>query len=437
MSKRLHNIFWFRRDFRLKDNHGLYESLKAGNVIPIFIFDKNILDRLESKSDRRVHFIYNQIIKLKRQIVKHGSDLKIFYGSPADVFKELLDSFKVEGVFANRDYEPYAKERDTEVENILKSQDVKFHTFKDHVIFEKKEVVKDDGDPYVVYTPYSKVWKEKLKETGISDFNSESELDAFAEIKSEDPLSLREIGFEESDGNWPDSEVEDELFRKYGDRRNFPAKEGTSRLGVHLRFGTISIRSLFKRVQKLSETYVNELIWREFYQMILWNFPKVVDHEFRDKYAGIPWRNNEAEFDAWCKGETGYPIVDAGMRELNETGYMHNRVRMIVASFLTKHLLIDWRWGETYFAQKLLDYELASNNGGWQWAAGCGTDAAPYFRVFNPELQKEKFDKQEEYIKMWVPEYESKDYPEPIVDHKKARVRALDTYKKALEAAGR
>jgi deoxyribodipyrimidine photo-lyase len=439
------NIFWFRRDLRLDDNAGLYHALKGENpVLPIFIFDTNILDDLEDKKDARVEFLHDTLSDMSKELKDLGSDILIKNGEPISVWKELLDEYKIGKVFTNHDFEPYAKDRDKKVRELLEHEDIEFETFKDHVIFEKDEVVKDDGDPYVVFTPYSKKWKQKLM-SKVKDGDSvgktsyflkayptEDYFSNFYQTETFDNPSLEDIGFEPTDIEIPSKEVTRGVIRNYKENRNFPAKDGTSRLGIHFRFGTISIRNKARKALDLSETFVNELIWRDFYAMILSHFPKVVGNAFREKYEAVEWRNNEAEFEAWCQGKTGYPIVDAGMRELNGSGYMHNRVRMITASFLTKHLLIDWRWGEAYFAKKLLDFDLASNNGGWQWAAGCGTDAAPYFRIFNPTSQQEKFDKHKKYIKQWVPEFGTDDYPEPIVDHKFARQRCLDTYKKAL-----
>ncbi len=435
MSKPKINIFWHRRDLRTDDNAGLYHALKSDlPVLPIFIFDTNILDELEDKDDARVNFIHSELSKIDDDLRGKDSGLLIKHGKPSEIWKELIDNFEIEKVFANRDYEPYALKRDAEIEELLNSNEIEFHTFKDHVLLEKEEVVKDDGNPYVVFTPYSKLWLKKLTSEHLDSYTSGLQFDNFYTGKIDNIPSLQDIGFKKSSIEIPNDSVEEDVLEHYAEQRNFPAKKGTSRLGIHLRFGTISIRKLATKAKSISDTYLNELIWREFYQMILWHFPKVVDNNFKSKYDRLQWRNNEKEFEAWCKGETGYPIVDAGMRELNMTGFMHNRVRMIVASFLTKHLLIDWRWGESYFARKLLDFELASNNGGWQWAAGTGTDAQPYFRIFNPESQTKKFDSELRYIKKWVPEFQELDYPKPIVDHKFARERCLKTFKEALDS---
>jgi deoxyribodipyrimidine photo-lyase len=421
---------------RIHDNAGLYHALKSKYlVLPIFIFDKNILDKLEDKADTRVEFIHNQLQELKKKYESYGSTLMIFYGKPLDVWKEITEIYTVKEVFCNRDYEPYAQERDKAVFDVLAAKNISFKGYKDHVIFDKNEVLKDDGKPYTVYTPYSKKWKAKLNDFYLRSYPTESCLKNLFQTKPSKFIELDEIGFKPAGIYFPDKTVNEEILKYYHATRDIPSIKGTSRLSVHLRFGTISIRELAQKAKSLNEKYLNELIWRDFYQSIIYHFPHTVNKAFKVEYDKIQWLNNEDEFKAWCEGKTGYPIVDAGMRELNATGFMHNRVRMIVASFLTKHLLIDWRWGEAYFAKKLLDFELASNVGGWQWAAGCGVDAAPYFRVFNPALQTEKFDKELKYIKQWVPEYGTAAYPKPIVDHKVARERVLKTYKQALQNA--
>lgn len=443
-------IFWFRRDLRLQDNAGLYRALKSNHsVLPLFIFDTNILDDLEDRQDPRVTFLHQTVTQLKNELEEQESSLIVEYGNPIEVWKSLLKQHNIAQVFTNHDFEPYAIQRDKEVAALLEQNDIEFLTYKDHVIFEKGEVVKDDGLPYTVFTPYSKKWKKKLATkkglaNGAKDakgsyyFQSYPSHKYFQHFATSSPLkipSLADMNFEPSALAFPGASVKQGLIRGYDKTRNFPAVDGTSKLGLHFRFGTISIREKARKALALNETFLNELIWRDFYSMILFHFPHVVSEPFREKYKFVTWRNNEAEFDKWCTGQTGYPIVDAGMRELNTTGHMHNRVRMITASFLTKHLLIDWRWGEAYFAKKLLDFDLASNNGGWQWAAGCGTDAAPYFRIFNPYSQQEKFDKEFVYIKKWVPEFGTSDYPQPIVDHKQARERCLAAYKAGLANA--
>ncbi len=434
------SIFWFRRDLRLHDNAGLYHALKGKYpVLPLFIFDTEILEELEP-TDARVEFIHQSISQIKKELEKLGSSLIIKYGKPLDIWQKLSQEYDIKAVYTNHDYEPYALQRDEAVKTILQQKETPLHTYKDQVIFEKSEVTKDDGLPYTVFTPYSKKWRKKLA-TRMSDdglsyyFKPYPNEKYFSNFQSTTPLpdlSLAEMGFSKSELKFPPTEVSQGLIKKYGETRNFPAINGTSRLGIHFRFGTISIREKARKSENLSETYLNELIWRDFYAMILSHFPHVVTSPFRAKYDAVQWRNNEADFEKWCAGKTGYPIVDAGMRELNETGFMHNRVRMVTASFLTKHLLLDWRRGEAYFAKKLLDFDLASNNGGWQWAAGCGTDAAPYFRIFNPTSQQQKFDKEFKYIKKWVPEFGTANYPAPMVEHKFARARCLATYKEAL-----
>jgi len=419
---------------RLHDNAGLFQALKQGKpVLPIFIFDKTILDQLEDKQDRRVAFIHAAITELQKQLEKSGSTLRVLHDHPTDAFRTLIAEYDITAVYTNHDYEPYATQRDSETEDILKKKGIVFHTFKDQVIFEKDEVVKSNGEPYTVFTPYSKVWKAKLNDFYASSYPTEKYFDNFLQQPVLPIPSLHQLGFEESTGTFPGKQLPKDLVSSYDKTRDFPAIEGTSRMGVHLRFGTVSIRHLVRKALEQNGTYLNELILPEFYQKNLWHFPHVVNHAFKPAYDNIEWRNNEEEFGRWCEGNTGYPIVDAGMRQLNATGFMHNRVRMVVASFLTKHLLIDWRWGESYFAQKLLDYELASNNGGWQWAAGSGCDAAPYFRVFNPYLQTKKFDSELHYIRKWVPEFQEFTYPAPMVDHEMARKRALEVYGKALK----
>ncbi|WP_026994560.1 cryptochrome/photolyase family protein [Flectobacillus major] len=433
MSK--NTLFWFRRDLRLHDNAGLYQALKAGKpVIPIFIFDTNILDKLAEKQDRRVEFIHRAIGALQTELVALGSSLVVKYGTPEAIIPQLLDKYDVEAIYTNHDYELYGQHRDAMVQEYLQSEGVEFYTFKDQVIFEKDEVLSNTKTPYTVFTPYSRKWKEKLTDFYTKPYPTEKYFQHFAQISPVEVPSLESMGFVATGISFPAREVRDSIIQKYAENRDFPAISGTSRLSVHLRFGTLSIRALVKTAQRLSETWLNELIWRDFYFNILHHFPYIGEgHAFRKEYDSITWRNNPVEFEAWCKGKTGYPIVDAGMRELNATGFMHNRVRMIVASFLTKHLLIDWRWGEAYFAQKLLDFDFAANNGGWQWASGSGCDAAPYFRVFNPTLQTQKFDKQLEYIKKWVSELNTLSYPQPIVNHEFARKRVLDAYQKALK----
>lgn len=425
-------IFWFRRDLRLTDNAGLYHALLHSDaVLPIFIFDTNILNLLE-KDDARVDFIHQQLEHINNELSKKNKSLAVFYGEPKTVFLQLIQENKIEKVYTNHDYEPYARKRDVELNSFFSENNIAFFTSKDQVIFEKSEIVKDNQQPYVVYTPYSNKWKATLENTTLLNYNSEAYLDKIA-THHYPFLQLNDIGFQKSAITIPSYTLTNQLIDNYQATRDFPALEGTSKLGVYLRFGTISIRQLVQQAQQhQNKTFLNELIWREFFMQILWHFPHTISKSFKPQYDAIVWENDEEKFKKWCQGKTGYPFVDAGMRELNATGNMHNRVRMIVASFLCKHLLIDWRWGETYFATKLLDYEQASNVGNWQWAAGSGVDAAPYFRIFNPEEQVKKFDKDLRYIKKWIPEFGTPYYPQPIVEHKAAREKCLFTYKKAL-----
>lgn len=433
MSNEKVTFFWLRRDLRLHDNVGLYHALKEqDNVLPLFIFDTDILDDLEDEDDARVTFIHQTLSDIHKKLSDLGSGLLVEIGAPIEVWKKLLGSYNIEAVYTNRDHEPYALNRDKQVNELLEDNDVAFHTYKDQVIFEKDEVLKNDGKPYTVYTPYMKKWREHLTPNSFMSYPSEDNLDKLYRSGSFDLPTLKDIGFTESSINVEPANLAEDTLKEYKATRDFPAKEGTSNVSPHLRFGTISIRQLAQSAQDTNDTYLNELIWREFFMQILYHFPKVVNNSFREKYDRIEWVNDKKQFEQWCQGKTGYPIVDAGMRELNATGYMHNRVRMIVASFLCKDLLIDWRWGEAYFARKLLDHELASNNGNWQWAAGTGCDAAPYFRIFNPTTQASKFDPRSVYIKKWVPELNSPDYPKPMVDHKQARERTLAAYKKAV-----
>lgn len=435
MAKQKINICWFRRDLRLHDNAALYHALKDDlPVVPVFIFDKSILDQLEDKKDRRVEFIHHAITDMQQHLEKLGGSMEVYYGFPADVFAKLVEKYSINKVFTNHDYEPYAQTRDASIQHQLNNAGVSFHTYKDQVVFEKDEVLKDDGKPYTVFTPYSRKWKAKLSKFYLKSYPVEKYAANFLKQAPLEIPSLKEMGFEAVGIPFSSAETRKEIIKKYKEQRDFPAIAGTSRLSVHLRFGTISIRELAREAQGLSEGFLNELIWRDFYHMILWHFPHIGKGKaFKNEYDFIEWRNDESDFQKWCDGQTGYPIVDAGMRELNATGFMHNRVRMIVASFLTKHLLIDWRWGEAYFAKKLLDFDLAANNGGWQWAAGSGCDAAPYFRIFNPYLQTQKFDPKLEYVRKWVPEFEGFDYPQPIVQHEFARKRCLEVYSNALK----
>lgn len=441
-------FFWHRRDLRIQDNAGLYHALKAsGPVQAIFIFDREILGKLPQK-DARVEFIHRCVSELATAYQSYGSDLWVFYGKPVEIWATLLREYDVSAVYTNRDYEPYAIARDKAVADIVSAQGAAFLDFKDHLLFESDEVQKGAGGPYTVYTPYWRRWRARLdermstyKEKTISyylkPYPTEKYTNTLHQAKAPEAIpSLADMGFEPTGIDIPSTEVSRGLIRTYDKTRNFPGVEGTSKLGIHFRHGTISIREKALRALNLNETFLKELVWRDFYANILTAFPHVANGPFRKDYEAIPWRNDEEEFKRWCAGTTGVPIVDAGMRQLNNSGWMHNRVRMIVANYLTKHLLIDWRWGEAYFAEKLLDYDLASNNGGWQWAAGCGTDAQPYFRIFNYDSQQKKFDKDYAYVKQWVPEYGTPEYPsEPMVEHKFGRERALGVYKEALAKA--
>ena len=426
-------IHWFRRDLRLEDNHALFRALsEGGDVLPLFIFDTNILDELEDRADRRVDLIHRALAGLIERIETHGGSLIVEQGDPLQVWKRILQRFTVRAVYVNRDYEPYARERDRTIRGFLEINDIPFITCKDHVVFEKDEVVKDDGTPYTVYTPYMKRWRSLLRPDHYAAFPSESKLDRLAKVPPLPLPTLEEMGFATSDLVLPLLRLDTDTLAAYATDRDRPDRPGTSMASTHLRFGMVSVRALVRATMPASDKYVNEIIWREFYSQILWHFPRVVTESFKPAYDRIPWRNDPDEFNCWCEGRTGYPLVDAGMRELNTSGLMHNRVRMVVASFLTKHLLIDWRWGEAYFAAKLLDFELSSNNGNWQWASGSGCDAAPYFRVFNPAIQLARFDPLLKYVKQWLPEWPSANYVRPMVVHEAARDRAISTYRKAL-----
>lgn len=426
-------IFWFRRDVRFEDNRGLYHALRGDvPVLPLFIFDTNILDDLEEKKDARVMFLHDTISVMHRRIEQKKTSMLVKHGNPEQVWQEILKDYKVAAVYTNHDYEPYARERDETIRKLLEKDNIPFYTYKDQVIFEKDEILTKSGSYYKKFTPYKRAWLKQLKDKMLESYTSGLTFNNWYAIEPLPMPSLQVLGFERADIEIPPNRIDEDVIRYYQKKRDYPAQDGTTRLGVHLRHGTLSIRKLARKAREINDTYLNELIWREFFMQVLYHHPQLVDTAFKPEYDHIRWRNNEDDFQRWCEGTTGFPIVDAGMRELNKNGYMHNRVRMVVASFLTKHLLIDWRWGETYFAEKLLDYELANNNGNWQWVAGSGVDAQPYFRIFNPHAQVRKFDNSEEYIKKWVPEYGTKEYPEPIVDHKEARNRAINVYKKAL-----
>jgi deoxyribodipyrimidine photo-lyase len=429
------SIHWFRRDLRLEDNHGLFRALQDhGNVMPLFIFDTTILSKLEDKADRRVDFIHRALERMQQEMVARGSTLLVEHGEPQEVWERLLERFEITSVTANHDHEPYAILRDRDVSELLARRGIAFRTFKDISIFERGEVVKDNGGAYTVYTPYMRKWKSLFHPDLAEPFGSALLLDNLWKAAPSPIPSLEELGFRRTDLMALPSDLDAALLQNYHQTRDIPSVEGTSRMSAHLRFGTVSVRKLVREGLTHSPKYVNELIWREFFMQILWHFPHT-ERAFKPNYDAIEWRQDEGDLARWCAGRTGYPLVDAGMRELEATGLMHNRVRMVVSSFLTKHLLLDWRWGEAWFAAKLLDFELSSNNGGWQWASGSGCDAAPYFRVFNPHLQLEKFDPALKYVKIWVPEYGSANYVQPMVVHEVARKRALETYKQGLEGS--
>ncbi|WP_367327895.1 deoxyribodipyrimidine photo-lyase [Lentimicrobium sp.] len=427
------NIFWFRRDLRLNDNHGLYRALQSGlPVLPVFIFDTAILNGLDP-GDLRVNFIHRTISTLHRQLKALGSGLSVIYDEPVMAFEKLLARFQVKAVYTNHDYEPYARERDAKISLLLAGKGIDFRTFKDQVLFEGREAVKNDGAPYSVFTPYSRKWLELKNQTGVPAYPSESFGDKFLRYEAPGIPDLESMGFRGGPMVYPLKELSPDTLAQYASTRDIPGIDNTSRLGLHLRFGTISVRDCIKAGELYSATWLNELIWREFFMQILYHYPHVVKGAFKKEYDRIQWRNNEEEFKRWCEGTTGYPLVDAGMRQLNETGFMHNRARMVTAGFLTKHLLIDWRWGEAYFAARLLDFELSSNNGNWQCAAGSGCDAAPYFRIFNPAAQALKFDNNGTYIRRWIPEFDTPSYPRPVVEHSFARTRCMTAYSSALK----
>ena len=425
-------IFWFRRDLRLDDNHALFKALKSGyDVLPIFIFDSNITNKL-NQNDHRLNYINNVLDGLNKRLSENKKKIYIYKGDPIEIISKLIIKLKIKEIYLNKDYEPYARDRDNKIEKFCVANNVSYNSFKDHVIFEEDQIVKKDGTPYVVYTPYSRKWIEKFQSNQLDSYPSELNLGGFV-----DSDKIREVNylmdFEKNIISPKTYNLNKDVIDKYEETRNFPALDSTSRIGVNLRFGTVSTRKIVKTSSERSNnTFLKELIWREFFIQILWHFPHTTEKSFKDKYERIEWRNDMDDFKLWCDGKTGYPIVDAGMNQLNKTGFMHNRLRMVVGSFLCKHLLIDWRLGEKYFADKLFDYEQASNVGNWQWVAGCGVDAAPYFRIFNPEEQQKKFDKELQFIKKWIPNYDKDNYINKIVDHKFARERCLNTYKKAL-----
>jgi deoxyribodipyrimidine photo-lyase len=399
-------------------------------VLPVFIFDTNITGELPS-DDSRVSFIHECIQSIDKNLRNTGSSLYVLKGDPVEKWKEIISTFDIGSVFINKDYEPYAIARDNSVAAILKERGIKLERFKDQVIFEENEVRKSDGMPYTVFTPFRNQWMKRFESVRPA-LTVPSTYASPGFFKCNYPLpGLDEIGFRE--GSIRARPFDLSVIPDYHKFRDDPAADKTTYLSPHLRFGTVSIRKLVKTGLEQNLTFLNELVWREFFMQILFHFPHVVTGNFKPAYDDITWRNNETEFLRWCNGETGYPIVDAGMRQLNASGWMHNRVRMITSGFLCKHLLIDWRWGEAYFAGKLLDYELSSNNGNWQWAAGTGCDAAPYFRIFNPETQQKRFDPKKKYISRWIGNTEIRNYPQKIIDHEFARQRALEVYREGMK----
>jgi deoxyribodipyrimidine photo-lyase len=429
------SIFWFRRDLRLHDNAGLHEALRSGHaVLPVFIFDKHILDKLNDGQDARVTFIHKTISELRKELEASGGTLHVAFGDPVQVFQELTENHAIGAVYTNHDYEPYASERDRQVRDLLQRAGIAFHTYKDQVIFERDEIMTGSGTPYKVYTPYKNAWLRKFSQALLNPYPSKQHLDKLAKVTARAIPTLQEMGFEKSATRLPKPSLSPMLLENYAAKRDLPALDATSHVSPFLRFGLLSVREAVARAREHSEVWLQELIWREFFMQLLYHFPDSATNSFAPKFRHIRWRNNEEEFQQWCDGKTGFALVDAGMRQLNATGFMHNRVRMVVASFLVKDLLIDWRWGEAYFAEKLLDYEMSSNVGNWQWAAGTGADAQPYFRVFNPNSQVTKFDKEEAYIRQWIPEYGTDAYPKPMVDHAMARERAVAAFKKSIAA---
>ena len=462
-------LVWFRRDLRLADNAALHHALAAARQVHCaFVFDREILDVLPDPADRRVEFIWDSAAELKAALERHGGTLTVRHARVGEAIPALARELGVTAVFANHDYEPQAIARDAAVGRALAQHGIALHTFKDQVVFEKDEVLTADGRPYSVFTPYRNAWLKKLTPFHLEAYPVEKRLDCLAQVPAAPLPALEAMGFRRTSlrelGIVPGMTGAAQAFadfrkrmRYYKERRDYPAQKGPSYLSVHLRFGTISIRELARAAHAAAgegaQTWLNELVWRDFYHQILWHYPHVVAGAFRHEYDALRFPNDEGLWRAWCEARTGYPLVDAAMRQLNQTGYMHNRLRMVVASFLVKDLLVDWRRGERYFAEKLNDFDLAANNGGWQWAASTGCDAQPYFRIFNPVSQSLKFDPEGRFIRKYVPELAGfdddaihepwtlstdaqrtagvvigKDYPAPVVDHAAARKKALDLY---------
>ncbi|TGE15405.1 cryptochrome/photolyase family protein [Hymenobacter elongatus] len=435
-------LFWHRRDLRLHDNAGLAVALQSGlPVVPLFIYDREILDQLPSRRDARVTFIYDEVERLGRQTEQAGGTFLAFYGRPLEVFAQLVQHYEVAGVYTNEDYEPYAAVRDAAIAELIKPAGTEFRVFKDQVIFAKNEILSKSGTPPRVFGAYSKTWLAALRDEHLVPYPStehfvESNLMPLAEAAPRP--TLEQMGFERYEQFVPAAELPAAaLVSNYHNTRDKPGLVNSStRRSVHLRFGTLSVRELMQQAKELNPKLLNELIWRDFFMMILWHYPFTATESYDPRLRLVPYRNNEDEFRAWCEGRTGYPLVDAGMRELNQTGYMPNRARIAAAGFLVKHLLIDWRWGDRYFADKLLDYDMSQNVGNWQWMAGTGAVAAPWFRVYSPQSQQEQYDTTFDYVRQWIPEFGTRDYPTPIVEHKFARERAIATFRAAYQAAG-
>ena len=429
-------LFWFRRDLRLEDNHGLYQAaLRGRRVRPLFIFDTDILDKLP-RADARVEFILRAVEKLHHDLRALGGGLTVEIGRPIEVIARLIAQHKISEVITNEDYEPYATERDRKIRAQLTAAGVGFTAFKDHVIFGPGDILKDDGTPYRVYGAYARRWRERFTADMPKPYRSGSALLKVGATRGAGPPTLARLGFTPAGIEFPDPRPSKKIIAEYADTRNLMGVDGTSRMGVHLRFGTISVRKL-ARISIDSSVYFGELIWREFFMQVLAHNPRTTRESYDLRFERVRWRSSRADFKRWCEGRTGYPVVDAGMRELNQTGFMHNRARMITGSFLCKHLLLDWRWGERYFALKLLDYDQSSNVGNWQWVAGCGCDPAPYFRVFNPTLQAKRFDPTGLYAGRWIPELEDGSYTDPMVPHEFARRRALGTFSAAVKGVSK
>ena len=451
-------LCWIRRDLRIHDHAALSKALDEGETTLVFVFDPYILDKLKHQDDRRVTFIMESLRDIEGEVQKHGSSIVIRYGKPEIEIPKLASELKVTRVFSNRDYEPYAKERDTKVEKALKKISIGFEQFKDTVFFEKHEVLSNTGSIYKVFTPYKNKWIESFEQNDRNVPNYKCKLKNLRSFKNPKNILkhdwFKEIGMTKNPALLPGGTKEalkrlkkfQTHIENYAEDRNFPAISGTSLLSVYLRHGNISVRDMLRMATTENsdgaKTWVSEIIWRDFYQMILDVYPRVTKGAFKPEYDQIKFLGSPSYFKAWCEGRTGFPIIDAAMRCLNQTGMMHNRLRMVVASFLCKTLLIDWKKGEEYFAQELLDFDLAANNGGWQWSASTGSDSQPYFRIFNPYNQSEKFDDEGKFIREWVPELallsskeihrptkeSAPDYPQAIVSYEMNRNRCLSMY---------